>query len=462
MGRPQARIRTGPIALRLGLLVLGAALAPVLLMAAVLAASGAAAGGALWVAVAAAALAGAGLALAVAGWFSRRVGARLARVGDVLHELSAGVSSARTGLADDDEVGAVGQALDRLFDRRIEALQRAARDSEELNDSVIEIMQAVGTIASRKDLTIRVPVTENVTGAIADALNLLTDETRRLLLSVRSVSQDVARATVAVKSQSDTAARAAAREQREVEFAARELAAAAQALDAIAARARACNDAAGRAVEAAGEAMRTVEGTVQGIAHSRSLIRETEKRIKRLGERSQEVGQVVGIIRDIAERTGILALNASMQAAAAGPAGRSFAVVADEVKRLSESARSATVEIGDLVGAIQSETGETTVAMNQAISRIVQVSRLAEEAGAGMLRTREQTDALAATVRDIARTSSEQAKVGAALQERARIIQEASNETARQLSLQAAETLRLVESAKALMREVSVFRLSER
>ena len=462
MTRPQKRIRTGPIALRLGLLVLGTALAPVLLMAAALAGAGAASGGAFWTAVAVAVLAGAGLALAVARWFANRVAAPLARVGGVLQELSAGASSARTGLAADDEVGAVGHALDRLFDLRIEALQRAARDSEELNDSVIEIMQAVGTIASRKDLTIRVPVTENVTGAIADALNLLTEETRRLLLSVRTVSQDVARATVAVKSQSDTATRAAAREQREVEFAARELAAAAQALNAIAARARACNDAAGHAVEAAGEAMRTVEGTVQGIAHSRSLIRETEKRIKRLGERSQEVGQVVGIIRDIAERTGILALNASMQAAAAGPAGRSFAVVADEVKRLSESARAATVEIGDLVGAIQSETGETTVAMNQAISRIVQVSRLAEDAGGGMLRTREQTDALAATVRDIARTSSEQAKVGAALQERARIIQEASNETARQLSLQAAETLRLVECAKALMREVSVFRLSER
>jgi methyl-accepting chemotaxis protein len=463
MRRPQARIRTGPIALRLGLLVCGASLIPVLLMATVLAASGAAVGAGSWIAaLAVAALAGAGAALAVARWFSRRVGDRLARVADVLHELSSGVSSARTGLDADDEVGAVGEALDRLFDRRIEALQRAARDSEELNDSVIEIMQAVGTIASRKDLTIRVPVTENVTGAIADALNLLTEETRRLLLSVRTVSQEVARATVAVKSQSDTATRAAAREQREVEFAAGELAAAAQALNAIAERARACNDAAARAVEAAGEAMRTVEGTVQGIAHSRSLIRETEKRIKRLGERSQEVGQVVGIIRDIAERTGILALNASMQAAAAGPAGRSFAVVADEVKRLSESARAATVEIGDLVGAIQSETGETTVAMNQAISRIVQVSRLAEDAGGGMLRTREQTDMLAATVRDIARTSSEQAKVGAALQERARIIQEASNETARQLSLQAAETLRLVESAKALMREVSVFRVSDR
>ena len=462
MAQPTERRRGGAVAVRPGLLLVGLALLPLALLAVLLVLSGEASGGGLWAALAVAALAGAGLALALARGFSRRVLTPLARIRGVLQELSAGGLSARTGLGGDEDVAQVGQALDRFLDRRIESLQRAARDSEELNDSVIEIMQAVGQIASRKDLTIRVPVTENVTGAIADALNLLTEETRRLLLSVRSVSQDVARATVAVKAQSDTATRAAAREQREVEFAARELAAAAQALELIAERARSSNEAAARAVEAAGEAMRTVDGTVQGIAQSRALIRETEKRIKRLGERSQEVGQVVGIIGDIAERTGILALNASMQAAAAGPAGRSFAVVADEVKRLSESARAATVEIGELVGAIQTETGDTTVAMNQAIARIVQVSRLAEDAGGGMLRTREETDALAATVRDIARTSAEQAKVGVALQERARIIQEASSETARQLSLQAAETLRLVECAKALMREVSVYRVNER
>lgn len=415
-----------------------------------------------WLALAAALGAGGAGALLLLRALGRRVEAPLGRVHAVLGRLAEGEFDARTGMRADDEAGALGHALDRFLDLRIESLHRAARDSEELNDSVIEIMQAVGMIAASKDLTIRVPVTENVTGAIADALNLLTEETRRLLLSVRAVSQEVARATVAVKSQSDTATRAAAREQREVDFAARELAAAAQALNAIAERARTSNEAAGRAVDAAGAAMCTVDSTVKGISQSRLLIRETEKRIKRLGERSQEVGQVVGIIRDIAERTGILALNASMQAAAAGEAGRSFAVVADEVKRLSESAREATVEIGELVGAIQAETGDTVVAMNQAISRIVQVSRLAEDAGGGMLRTRDETDALAATVRDIARTSAEQAKVGAALQERARIIQEASSETARQLSLQTAETLRLVESAKALMREISAFRVGER
>ncbi|HPA89464.1 MAG TPA: HAMP domain-containing methyl-accepting chemotaxis protein [Quisquiliibacterium sp.] len=376
--------------------------------------------------------------------------------------LASGDFTARAQVAGTDELGWLAGELDRFLDDRVAMLERIARESEELNDSVIEIMQAVGTIAARKDLTLKVPVTENVTGAIADALNLLTDETRRVLGNVGSVSQDVAQATMAVKSQSDLALQAAAREQHEVELAARELAAAALALSTIAGRARDGNESAERAVATTGEAVRAVASTVQGVARSRALIRETEKRIKRLGERSQEVGLVVGLIQGIAERTGILALNASMRAAAAGEAGRDFAVVADEVKRLSESARESTAQIARLINAIQSETNDTVVAMNQAISQVVEISRLAEQAGEGMQRTQEQTESLAADVREIARTSSEQARVGSALQERARIIQEASGETARQLEQQAGETARLVKSARALLDEVSVFKVAER
>ena len=405
-------------------------------------------------------IAAAVLANATGARLSTEVAAPLARLRGTLDELSDGDLGARTGLGSADEIRSIGATLDALLEERISGLDRAARESEELNDSVIEIMQAVGTIATSKDLTIKVPVTENVTGAIADALNLLTDETRRVLVNVRNVSEDVAQATVAVKSQSDTAMRAAAREQREVQHAAQELAAAAAALETIAQRARACDDAAERAVQASVQAMGIVGSTVHGVEQSRSLIRETEKRIKRLGERSQEIGQVVGIIAAIAERTGILALNASMQAAASGEAGRGFAVVADEVKRLSESARDATTQIGRLVTSIQTETSDTVRAMNQAIAQVVEISRLAEQAGSGMRRNQEETESLASNVRDIARTSSEQTKVGAALIERARIIQEASGETERQLSLQAAETVKLVESAKSLLDEVSVFRVT--
>jgi methyl-accepting chemotaxis protein len=402
-----------------------------------------------------------GIALAAAGKLTQIVTNPLNRLKSTVDELQAGDFEARTKMKDKDEFGELGRALDKLLDERVSQLNKMAKENELLNNSVIEIMQAVGTIATSKDLSMKVPVTEDVTGAISDALNLLTEETSRVLRNVGSVSRDVAQATVAVKGQAELANQAASREQREVEFAATELGTAARALNDIAERARLCNLSAEAAVVTTGGAMAIVVGTVAGIAQSRDLIRETEKRIKRLGERSQEIGQVVNIIQGIAERTGILALNASMHAAAAGEAGRSFAVVADEVKRLSESARESTSQIGRLITAIQTETNETVVAMNQAITQVVEISRLADDAGREMKRTQDQTTELAASVKDIAFTSGEQAKAGAALQDRATVILEASNETARQLSSQAVETRKLVEYAKSLLEEVRVFKVAD-
>ncbi len=400
-------------------------------------------------------------ALTFAGKLAQLVTKPLSRLNGTVSALQGGDFAARTKMVEKDEFGDFGRALDKLLDDRVAQLDKMTKENEALNNSVIDIMQSVGTIATSKDLSLKVPVTEDVTGAISDALNLLTGETSRVLRNVGAVSRDVAQATVAVKGQAELANQAAAREQQEVESAATELATAAQALTEIADQARQCNEAAERAVITTGGAMTIVNGTVLGIAQSRDLIRETEKRIKRLGERSQEIGQVVNIIQGIAERTGILALNASMHAAAAGEAGRSFAVVADEVKRLSESARESTSQIGRLITAIQTETNETVLAMNQAITQVVEISRLADDAGKEMRRTQDETNSLAATVKIIAFTSSEQAKAGVALQNRATIILEASSETARQLSSQAIETRKLVEYAKSLLEEVRVFKVAD-
>jgi methyl-accepting chemotaxis protein len=389
---------------------------------------------------------------------SRAASEPIMRIQATLEALSDGDLDARVRWNGRDEFAGLADALDRLLDDRVASLNRTMRENEDLNNSVIEIMQAVGTIASTKDLSVRVPVTENVTGAIADALNLLTEETGRVLRNVAALSDDVARATFAVRGQSDLAIQAAAREQREVGMAAGELAQAAQALETVAARAREVNESAARTVVETGEAVRVVGATVQGIVQSRELIRETEKRIKRLGERSQEIGQVVGIIQAIAERTGILALNASMQAASAGEAGRSFAVVADEVKRLSESARESAARIARLVNAIQTGTHETVRAMNEAIAQVVEISRMADDAGQAMRRTQHETGALAQNVREIAATSEEQAKASSALQRRADVIREASAETTQQLRAQSIETRRLVEYARSLVGEVSIFR----
>jgi methyl-accepting chemotaxis protein len=405
------------------------------------------------------------LVAATAVYFARKISTSVTEPLNVLQgtvlKLQNGDFNARTGLVTTDEFGTLGKQFDKLLDERLSSLQEASMENERLNNSVVDIMQAVGNIATTKDLTARVPVAEDLTGAIADAMNLLNEETGRVLGNVARVSKDVATASEALRAQSDIATNASVREQAEVDQAARELGQAAQSLGMIAERATVCNESAERAVQSTKESLAIVNLTVEGVAASRELIRETEKRIKRLGERSQEISQVVGIIQNIAERTGILALNASMHAASAGEAGRSFSMVADEVKRLSESARDSTSQISRLISAIQNETKETVVTMNQAITQVVEINRLADEASAGMVRTQQETNALADNVRSISNTSREQARAGASLIDRARMIQEASAETARQLSAQADETRRLTEYSRSLIDEVSVFKLPQ-
>jgi methyl-accepting chemotaxis protein len=383
----------------------------------------------------------------------------IAQLQVALGKLSAGDYSARAKLAGKDELGQVGNALDKLLDERLEGLNKQAKESEQISNSVVEIMQAVGQVATNKDLSIRIPVTEDVTGAIGDAMNMLTSETAKVLGSVTDVSSAVSKASHLVKQSSDTAMTSATQGQSEVEAAARELSQAASTLNQLAQMAQKANESAELSVRTTRQALTTVDKTVSGINESRDLIRETEKRIKRLGERSQEITQVVGLINSIAERTGILALNASMQATAAGEAGRGFAIVADEVKRLSENAREATREISTLVSSIQSETSETVLAMNNAITQVVDVSRLADQAGSEMRGTQQATDDLATNVRNIAATAIEQARSGQSLQTRALSIQQTSRDTTRQLTQQNEETSKLVAYAQTLMHQVGVFKL---
>ncbi|MFA7503309.1 MAG: methyl-accepting chemotaxis protein [Burkholderiaceae bacterium] len=332
-------------------------------------------------------------------------------------------------------------------------------DGAALDDSVIAIMRAVGRIATSRDLTIRVPVTEDVTGAISDALNLLTEETGRAFREVGVVSGDVARATIAVRGQGQRAAEAARTELREVDLAAQELAAAARALTGVAELARRVDRSAALAVAANAAAAAGVERTGEGVTRARDLIRDTEKQVKRLGERSQEIGQVVALIRSISERTGILALNASIQAATQREQGRGFGSVADEVKRLSGTTRESTERITHLVAAIQTDAAQTVAAMSEAIAQVIEVTRLSQQAGEQMNSSRDRTRRLAADIRSIARTTERQARASTVLKDRADRIRGSSAQTAAALEAQAEETQRLAESARRLLAAVSTFRV---
>jgi len=403
-----------------------------------------------------------GFVLLLSLFFSRRlarsVNAPIDTLQGTITKLTAGDLDARTGMQPVDELGQLGSALDTLLDERVATLAAASRENDQLNHSVIEIMQAVSRLSSR-DLTVKVPVTTDVTGAISDALNLMTSQTAQVLRNVNTISGQVADASSRVRARSELAMSVAAEGSKEIDQASMELSETALALKDIAERASQADRVAVEAIASTREALASVRDTVGGISASRELIRETEKRIKRLGERSQEITTTVNLIGNIAERTSMLALNTSMQAVAAGEAGRAYAVVADEVKRLAEGARSATQQISNLVGAIQSETVDTVEAINRAITQVVEISRLAERAGEQMRTTEEKTDLLVTSVRSIAETTDLQSRVSDTLQARAQQIRTSTRHTSDELAHQARETRSLNEYASGLLDSVRVFNL---
>ncbi|MBI5891585.1 MAG: methyl-accepting chemotaxis protein [Nitrosomonadales bacterium] len=375
-----------------------------------------------------------------------------------ISRIATGDTHARANLKTKDELGLLANQFDKMMDER-EAVQAAIKkENDELNSSVLSLLQAVAQLA-KKDLTVRVPVNENVTGAIADALNLLTNETAKVMADVNNISADVTRASMTVQSKAETLLAGAQKDRDEADRTAASLESAAQSMHNIANLAQACNAVADNAIKSTQQALSTVNNTVSGINSTRDVIRETEKRIKRLGERSQEISGVVNLINVIAERTHILALNASMHAASAGEAGRGFAVVADEVQRLAENARQATQQISALVSNIQLETADTASTMNNAITQIVEGSRLAEQAGQQMQITQQNTAELVDSVRQIATTSEIQAQAGQVLRDSAVQIKRSSQQATDQLHEQAAQTSNLLDYAKQLLGAVRVFKL---
>jgi methyl-accepting chemotaxis protein len=395
------------------------------------------------------------------------------RIASVLERALRGDANARL------EARALGSATpvaNQVLAMLTQRLTETSQEAEALNASVISIMQAVGEMAATKDLSLRVPVSEDVTGAIADALNLLTDETSRVLQAVAAGSKEVAHATVAVKTQSDRANQAAGREHQEVILAASELGQAAIALELISGKARAGDGQASQTLLMHREFVDAVRATHASIAACTEELERSELRIKRLGERSLEIGEVVALLEQLAQRTGIVAMNASLQAMAmaqraahAEIAGsfkdsgeevaRRFARMAQEVRRLSEDAQAAAQSAARLVQAVRTEVQSGSRALQQLIGQVRDASASSQAAEGRMAQAHHTIEALAASVRDIARSSQEQAKVSAGLQERARIIQEASQETMLQLTLQAQSTRRLVDVARSLLDEIKVFRL---
>lgn len=379
-------------------------------------------------------------------------------ISQVVEKVSRGDLEARTNLESRDEIGQLGNAFDSMLNDRVSTMAMAETENEKLNNSIIDLLEAVSDLSDR-DLTVRVPVAEDVTGPVADAMNMMAKETARVLNEIRLIASQVADAAIKVESQGQKVNQLADDERSIVEASMVQLEEASKRMNQIARQAKSSNEIAERASASTREALDSVSRTENGMTEIRETISETEKRIKRLGERSQEITGVVEIINNIAERTHILALNASMQAAAAGEAGRGFAVVADEVQRLAESSRQSTSEIAGLVSNIQTETAETMATMNKAIEQVVEGSELAQASGVQMQTTQETTAELANAVAQIAKHSLVQAHVSNSLREQTEKVQKSTQETNAELKQQSEQAGSLVAYSKQLLESVNVFKL---
>ena len=338
--------------------------------------------------------------------------------------------------------------------------EEAEAENERLNNSVIGILAAVNDLSNR-DLTARAPVTEDVVGTVSAAINAMTDETANVLVGVSNIAGQVSDAAAGAKTRANMVSQTAEEERENLNRMMETLFEATQTMNQVAALSEQSNISAAEATEVTESALGTVTDTVRDMESIRETIAETEKRIKRLGERSQEISGIVNLINTIAERTHVLALNASMQAAMAGEAGRGFAVVAEEVQRLAESARNATEQIGTLVNNIQLETNETINTVNRTIEQVVVGSEQAQRAGEQMRRTQEITGQLVEQVRSIAGASEQQKAMSAQLLEAVQRLGEGTEHTAEQVQAQNQETDSLIEAARLLVDSVSVFKLPQ-
>ena len=375
-----------------------------------------------------------------------------------MRQISSGNLKARVELHGNNELAEMGENFDRMVEERIATQARIDRDHRQLNQSVSSLLNAVFELSER-NLTVRAKVTEDATGPLADAINQLAEDTTDVLKQVRDVATSVESASQDVNRYALSVNALAQSEQAEAEETATQLESMLQRLDDIAVSAQQANQVADTTSSTTRHAQETVSRSVENMTNIRDTVQETGKRLKRLGERSQEISQIIDVINNLSERTTVLALNASMQATAAGDAGRGFSMIAEEIQRLAESSRDSTNQIATLVRNIQQEANTTIATMDNTIAQVVSGSTLAEEAAQQMQATLDATNQLVTSVEQIAAASAEQVAVSKDLQNRAERILESTQATGKELLSLTGLTRNMAEYGQSLVKSVNVFKL---
>jgi len=322
--------------------------------------------------------------------------------------------------------------------RRAAEADASRQETERLNrtnqDAILRLMNELGDLADG-DLTVTATVSEDITGAIADSINYTIEELRVLVGRINDAAGRVTHATEIAQQTSAQLLAAAEKQSHEIQGAGRSALDMARSMNQVSANANQSAQVARQSLSAAEKGAQAVQDSIKGMNEIREQIQETSKRIKRLGESSQEIGEIVELISDITEQTNVLALNAAIQAASAGDAGRGFTVVAEEVQRLAERSAEATKQIAAIVKTIQTDTQDAVSAMEQSTQGVVEGAKLSDAAGQALAEIGDVSKSLAGLIENISADTQKQAQsatgVATKMQEILRVTEQATAGTQR-------------------------------
>ncbi len=372
-------------------------------------------------------------------------------------------------------LGALGNALAILFGVlglaslalfgyiNINEAKRRAMQGEAENkrnqEAILRLLNELGDL-SEGDLTVSATVNEDITGAIADSINFTIDELRSLVVGINKATEQVNSTTTQAKLVSDELLSAAQRQSREIEDTSAAILDMSESINEVSASASQSAQVAHQSLEAAEKGTHAVQNSISGMNGIREQIQETSKRIKRLGESSQEIGEIVELISDITEQTNVLALNAAIQAASAGEAGRGFSVVAEEVQRLAERSGQATKQIAAIVKTIQSDTQDAVAAMETSTQGVVEGAKLSDAAGQALSEISQVSRNLAALIENISTATEAQAAAATKVARTMQDIQSITEQTTNGTNQTASSIGALSDLAADLKKSIAGFKLA--
>jgi twitching motility protein PilJ len=346
--------------------------------------------------------------------------------------------------------------------QRLDA-ERQEQEAKRVNDAnqaaILRLMNELQTVAEG-DLTQEATVTEDITGAIADSVNYTVEELRSLVANVQSTVARVAQTTADVDATSTELLAASNEQLHEIRETGKSVVDMAGRINEVSTQAQESATVARQSLQAAESGLKAVQDAIGGMNSIRDQIQETSKRIKRLGESSQEIGEITELISDITEQTNVLALNAAIQAASAGEAGRGFSVVAEEVQRLAERSADATRQIAALVKAIQTDTQDAIGAMERSTQGVVEGARLSDNAGTALTEIDRVSRQVADLIEQISSSASREAGLANEVADNIQHIFAVTEQTGEGTRVTATQVRELSRMAEELRLSVSRFKIA--